>query len=110
MWCFWFEPRWFWWPIMMGETMPEREVVQLPPPKNLAPVNHPLGEAVTVKAEVSISGFEQREKTCRNCGAVRVTVLGVPVEQMRAWRRGAQGPQFATSVEPPCDKDARWFP
>jgi len=67
---------------------------------------HVFGAEVLIAACVSPSGFEQKEKTCRNCGAVRVTVLGAP--DPRAWRRTADGPQITTDLAPPCNSEAAW--
>lgn len=84
--------------MMTIATLPEGYVLH-------APKNHVLGPAVTIPADVSPSLYEQHEKTCANCGAVRVTMMGRP---WRAWRRDASGPQIETVVAPPCDKDAPW--
>ena len=90
-------------------ALSDRDVVQLPVSKAHPPVNHPLGPAVTVPPEISISGFEQREKTCKNCGAVRVTILDFARGNFwRAWRRTTDGPQITTDIPPPCNKDAGW--
>lgn len=89
-------------------TEPLPAVVHLPPPKPGArpPLRHVLGDAVTIAPEHPISGYEQKEKTCKNCGAVRVTVMGGPA--LRAWRRTATGAQIETDIPPPCDADAGW--
>lgn len=80
--------------------------VHLTPQQGLPPPRHLFGDAVVIAREISISGYEQKEKTCRNCGAVRVTMIGVPAA--RAWRRSADGPQIETGLAPPCDHDAGW--
>lgn len=67
---------------------------------------HILGAEVMIAVEISPSGFEQKEKTCKNCGAVRVTMIGSVYP--RAWRRTSEGPQITTTIEPPCNKDAGW--
>ncbi len=97
-WCF------LWWPIMTAEC----EVKALPPPKIIPPAKHPLGPQMFVAACVSPSGFEQIEKACKNCGAVRITVFAPVV--YRAWRRTSEGPQIATTIEPPCGSDGSWPP
>ena len=92
-------------------TEPLPDVVHLPPPKPGArpPLHHALGDAVTIAPENSISGYEQKEKTCKNCGAVRVTILD-PARNMfwRAWRRTAEGEQIETDIPPPCDAEGAW--
>jgi hypothetical protein len=65
-----------------------------------------LGAEVMISCDISPSGFEQKEKTCKNCGAVRVTMLGAA--DPRAWRRTADGPQITTDLAPPCNSDAAW--
>lgn len=80
--------------------------IHMPPQQGLPPARHIFGDAVVIAAEISISGHEQKEKTCRNCGAVRVTMIGGPAA--RAWRRTAEGPQIETEIAPPCDHDAGW--
>lgn len=89
-------------------NLPDGYVAHLPPPKARAPVRHALGEAIAIPAEISVSGYEQREKTCANCGAVRVTIFSPDVNEMRAWRRSADGPQITTDIAPPCNSDAGW--
>jgi hypothetical protein len=80
------------------ETLPIATRPHYPP--------HVFGAELKVPADVSPSGFEQKEKTCKNCGAVRVTVLGSA--SPRAWRRTSEGPQITTTIEPPCNAEAGW--
>ena len=75
------------------------------PAKAHPPRAHILDVAVAVSPENSPSGYEQREKTCKNCGAVRVTILPAGT---RAWRRGADSPQITTDLPPPCDSEGAW--
>lgn len=82
------------------------DIAHLPPPIARPPQRHALGPEMRVDAALSPSGFEQKEKTCANCGAVRVTIFGGSCS--RAWRRSADGTQVATNIEPPCDRDAEW--
>lgn len=109
MWDVWFEPFWYW-TFPMSEATPDLEVVQLPPPKAARPpARHVFGPDVRIARDVSPSGFEQIERACANCGAVKITIMGIGGEP-RAWRREATGPQVTTGIEPPCDRDARWLP
>lgn len=61
------------------------------------PQPHLFGDTIIVPEDLSVSGYEQAERTCRNCGAVKVTVLG-PGLSWRAWRACADGPQ---DIDPP---------
>lgn len=89
----------------MTETTPD--VHHLPPPVSRAPIRHAFGPDIRIAREVSPSGFEQIERTCANCGAVKITIMGIG--EPRAWRRSSDGPQITTSIEPPCDRDAEWI-
>jgi len=76
---------------------------------------HVLGAAVTIPPEQSDTGFEQKEKVCRNCGAVRVTILGSALggrvcRVRRAWRSEAGAPLIETAVEPPCPQLSKAVP
>lgn len=85
----------------MTETMPDGYVVHMPAlPKHRQP--HVFGDAVVIPAETSDSGFEQKEKACKNCGAVRVTIFSSDALRMRGWRLGAGMPLIETSVAPSC--------
>jgi hypothetical protein len=83
------------------------EPVSRPPLRMGRPLSqHVLGAEVMIAAVVSPSGFEQKEKTCKNCGAVRVTMIGSVWP--RAWRRTPDGPQVLTMLAPPCNSEAAW--
>jgi hypothetical protein len=73
----------------------------------LPPARHILDDAKRIAADVSPSGFEQVEKTCRNCGATRITMIK-PEWPYRAWRRTPDGPQIQTDIAPPCNPEAEW--
>lgn len=92
----------------MNDALHAGYVAHLPPPKAAPPVRHLFGDAVTVPADIAPSGYEQKEKTCANCGAVRVTIFGPNALAMRAWRRSPEGPQITTEIPPPCNSDAPW--
>lgn len=79
--------------------MTDADVSHLPVNYRKPVPRHVLGAAITIPAEVSVSGYEQAEKTCKACGTIRVTVLG-PDGGSRAWRKGPHAPQVET--EPPC--------
>lgn len=92
-----------WTAAMMTEPLPDGYVVHLPPPKaHRQP--HIFGDAVTIPPETSDTGFEQKEKSCRNCGAVRVTILGEAAS--RAWRAGAGAPLIEIDTALPCPSKA----
>jgi hypothetical protein len=68
---------WLWYGgAMMGALSPADNVADLPVSKPRAPQRHALGPAEIVPAILSTSSQERHEKTCRNCGVVRVTVIG----------------------------------
>lgn len=81
-------------------TDTDQPIAHLPHP----PQRHVFGPDIRIARELSPSGYEQIERTCANCGAVKITIMSGG----RAWRRSADGPQVATSIEPPCDRDAGW--
>jgi hypothetical protein len=90
-------------------ALPDGDVAQLPARKGNPPVRHLLGDPIMIPPHLSPSGFEQKEKTCKNCGAVRILILDPKQASFRrAWRRTAGGPQIETDNPPPCDKDAGW--
>jgi hypothetical protein len=88
----------------------DAEIAKLPPPKfGAPPIHHLLGDPITISPDLSPSGFEQTERTCKNCGAVRILILDPKnAFYWRAWRRSADSPQVETDIPPPCDKDAGW--
>ncbi len=75
----WYEPV----STPAAKPMPDGYVVHMP---RTAAQPHLLGEAVTVSAHQSISGYEQHEKTCAICGAVRVLVIPTNGDAWREWR------------------------
>jgi hypothetical protein len=83
-------------------NVPDGYVVHLPPPLKAPRVPHVLGPPVTIMPELSISGHEQIERTCKNCGAVKITIIGEGDNHRRAWRKSATAVQIETDVEPPC--------
>jgi hypothetical protein len=83
----------------MTDAMPDGYVVHLPPPKAQPAPDHLFGAAVTIAAEFSRSGHEQREWTCPRCHAVKVTVL--PAGR-REWRLSQNGPQLEWRAAPEC--------
>lgn len=82
------------------------DIAHLSPPILRPPQRHALGPEMRIARELSPSGFEQIERSCQNCGAVKITIMGQ--ESPRAWRRSSDGVQVATSTAPPCDRDAEW--
>ena len=74
MWWLWPDPlEWYECVSKPAEqALPPGYVVHMP--RN-APRPHMLGDAVIVPRTESISGYEQHEKTCTLCSAVRVTVI-----------------------------------
>lgn len=89
-------------------NLPPGYVAHLPPPQGLPPRAHLFDAAIDIAADKSASGYAQKEKTCRNCGAVRVTVFSPDVYEMRAWRRSGDGPQITTDIAPPCNSESPW--
>lgn len=81
------------------------DIAHLPPPIARPPQRHVFGPDIRIPRELSPSGYEQIERTCANCGAVKITIMSGG----RAWRRSADGPQVATSIAPPCDPDLEWL-
>jgi hypothetical protein len=94
------------WPLVMTEATPEAPIAQLPAPVSRPPLRHVFGPDIRVARDLSPSGFEQIERACLNCGAIKITVLGVG--EPRAWRRTSDGPQIVTGIAPPCDREAGW--
>ncbi len=83
---------------------PPADYVAYIPARKAKPQPHVLSGAIRIPPELSPSGFEQVEKTCKNCGAVRVTVLA-PGAEHRQWRWTADGPQVDDA--PPCPQAGR---
>jgi hypothetical protein len=54
----------------MTSPLPSGYIAHLPPPK------HVLGEEKRIPSTESLSGREEIHKTCRNCGSIRITVIG----------------------------------
>ena len=95
----WYWP-WLWYgAAMMNVLAPEEaEVARLPPPKPRPPERHALGVAIVILSDPATQQHEQVEKTCRNCGVTRVTVIGGAIP--RLWRLPKGGIVFA---EPVCE-------
>lgn len=91
----------------MTDPLPDNDVAHLPPPISRPPLRHVFGPDIRIARDLSPSGFEQIERTCANCGAVKITIMGIG--EPRAWRRSFGSPQIATSLPPPCDRDAEWL-
>ena len=87
---------------MSGLALPDGYVLH-----SATPQRHLLGCATMIPAEISVSGFEQAERSCRKCGAVCVTVLG-PGFPWREWRCKPDGPQGVDA--PPCPQLAEVAP
>jgi hypothetical protein len=86
----------------MNSTLPDGYVVHLPPPKPQPAPPHLFGEPMTIAADLSPTGREQKEKTCLRCGAIRVTVMAPTGESWREWRLSADGPQLEWQGAPEC--------
>lgn len=85
-----------------ANPLPDGYVVHLPPivqPR----IPHAFGDPITIAAEISCSGHEQHERTCKACGAVKVTVIGEGDNHHRAWRKSACADQIDTYVALPCE-------
>lgn len=86
----------------MSDAIPDStDVHKLPPPKNAPRVPHQFGGEVRVAPQDSISGFEQIERTCSACDAVKVTIIDPGGNHHRAWRKG--GVQLVTVVALVCE-------
>ena len=68
---------------MNTATLPEGYVVHLP---QAAAPRHLFGERTIVSPDKSISGYEQHERACLTCRAVRVTVVPKLGDPWREWR------------------------
>lgn len=68
---------------------------------------HVFGDFKRVYADASPSGYEQTERTCKNCGAVRITILTKDGAPLRAWRGPDDAKQVITEVAPLCPQTAR---
>lgn len=64
------------------------------------PPRHVFDTHVYVPAAKSISGRPQTERTCKLCGAVKVTLHGD--DHGRAWRASSDAPQIETFDAPLC--------
>lgn len=73
----------------MIATLPAGYVAHMPA-TSYAPRHLLDWPAVVVPPCASISGYEQHERKCLTCGAVRVTVIPTKGDPWREWReRGA---------------------
>jgi hypothetical protein len=102
MWWLWFEPR-FIWIEPMTNPVPDTEVVKLPHRVGAPPIRHVLDQEVRIPAHLSASGCEQIERTCKTCGAVKITIIDKADNHRRAWRKGDV--QVETYVTPLCEAD-----
>jgi cytochrome c5 len=80
---------------MNMNTIPEGYVLHMPALK------HTFESPVWVPAARSASGYPQTERTCKVCGAVKVT-LHPKGGGGRAWRRSADAVQVETFDAPAC--------
>jgi len=73
----------------------------LPPGYILFPSKqqHVLGPPVIIPPHLSISGHEQSERICKTCGTTRVTIIGVPEDEARAWRPPGETAQGCWGME-----------
>jgi len=78
----------------MTEPLPEGHVLHLPSLK------HSFADPLWVPACKSVSGRPQTERTCKTCGAVKVTLHGD--DHGRAWRASADAAQIETFDMPAC--------
>lgn len=67
----------------MTPPLPDGYVVHLP--QKEAP-RHLFGEEKPIAPQDSITGHEQKEKTCLTCRAVRITVIPKQGDAWREWR------------------------
>ena len=85
---------------MNAEPLPEGYVAHLPPPKARP---HAFGAPRYVPPSLSASGYEQHERTCRHCGAVKITILDRGADAYRrAWRKAEDAEQVETFVALAC--------
>jgi len=86
----------------MSDALPDGYVIHLPPPKPPRRIPHVFGDPRHVPAGRSVSGFEQHERTCNACGAVKVTIIDKGNNHRRAWRTSETAAQIETFLAPPC--------
>lgn len=86
----------------MTNPMPDGYVIHLPAPANPPPQPHVFGAHVRVPPNPLLARHAQTERTCLNCGAVKVTVHAPDGGCWREWRTSADAEQVATGVWPPC--------
>jgi len=67
-------------------------------------LKHTFDSHVYVPAKISVSGRDQTERTCKVCGAVKVTLHGTGETAgiARAWRANADAEQVETFAAPVC--------
>ena len=89
--------------MMTQEKLPEGYVAHLPPPK---PRMHSAADFYPpryIPPSLSASGYEQHERTCRHCGAVKITILDRGADAYRrAWRKAEDAEQVETFVALVC--------
>ena len=77
-------------------SLPVKPCAPQPPPQ------HQFGEAVSVPKNRSLDRHPQTERTCKVCGAVKVTVHAPGGRAWREWRTSASSAQIETDFAPPC--------
>jgi len=81
----------------MTDTLPDGYMVHLPA------IKHRFDPHVWIPAGKSCSGYAQTERTCSLCGAVKVTIHGMPGGLTgRAWRVSSDAEQIETFDAPVC--------
>jgi hypothetical protein len=81
----------------MNEPLPDGYVVHMPQAK---PAPHPFGDPVSVPANPALGRHQQTERTCKVCGAVKVTVHAGK-KGWREWRLSESGAQMEMA-DPVC--------
>lgn len=67
-----------------------------------APARHVFGEPVSVPPSYELSRYQQTERTCSLCGAVKVTVHGPDGAAWREWRVSSSAAQLRLNDDLPC--------
>jgi hypothetical protein len=66
------------------------------------PTRHICGDPVSVPANPMLDRYPQTERTCKNCGAVKITVHPPEGGGYRLWRR--DGSWLQVTEEPACEQ------
>lgn len=72
----------------------------MPDVLHLPALKHQFEDPVWIPAATSVSGRAQTERSCKVCGAVKVTLHGDGIG--RAWRASADAAQLETFEAPVC--------